>query len=67
MAFSLIVPLFFSCNQSTTETSGTDYYVEQEILAEGFEIPWAIEVIGEDDFLITEEWEDFTVTKRVSW
>jgi glucose/arabinose dehydrogenase len=54
MAFGLIVSLFFSSNPSTTEISGTDYRVEQEILAEGFEIPWAIEVIGEDDFLITE-------------
>lgn len=28
--------------------------VRQEVLAEGFQIPYAIEVLGEDDFLVTE-------------
>ncbi len=54
MVSSLIVTLFFSCDQSTTQTSGSDDSVDQEILADGFEIPWAIAVIDEDDFLITE-------------
>jgi glucose/arabinose dehydrogenase/outer membrane lipoprotein-sorting protein len=31
-----------------------DFKIDQEILADGFEIPWAIEVISEEDFLFTE-------------
>ncbi|MEX0287589.1 MAG: PQQ-dependent sugar dehydrogenase [Flavobacteriaceae bacterium] len=36
------------------QTQVSDLKVKQEVLAEGFEIPWAIEVIDENDYLFTE-------------
>lgn len=46
--------LFFSCNEAKTQTTASGSIIDQEILADGFEIPYAIAVIDEDDYLFTE-------------
>ncbi len=54
IAFIPITLLFFSCNEVKTKTTASGLSIDMEVLADGFEIPWAIEVISEDDYLITE-------------
>ena len=54
IAFIPITFLFFSCNEVKTKTTASGISIDMEVLADGFEIPWAIEVISEDDYLITE-------------
>lgn len=43
-----VAVILLSCNKKSVEVQ------DPNILATGFTIPWAIEVIGEDEFLITE-------------
>lgn len=54
LVFSFLCLFFYSCRQPEVETFGTEYPVNVEVLAEGFDIPWAIDVIDEEDFLISE-------------
>lgn len=54
IVFIPIVLLFFSCNEVKTQTAESGLRIAKEVLADGFEIPWAIEVINEDDYLFTE-------------
>jgi len=57
--FCLII-FFAACENKKTVASDSEAVtdqegiVHQEVLADGFEIPWAIEVIGEENFLISE-------------
>lgn len=48
-----IYMLLPSC-QNTRQESASESNVIQKVLAEDFEVPWAIEIIGEEDFLVTE-------------
>lgn len=43
-----------SCKNTNQQVSDGELGFEYEILAEGFEIPWSIEVIDENEFLFTE-------------
>ena len=49
----LLLILLFSCHGLMTQPESY-HQVAMEILADGFEIPWAIEVISEDEYLFTE-------------
>ena len=44
----IIALILFSCNKKNVEVQ------DPNVLATGFTIPWAIEVIGEEEFLVTE-------------
>ena len=46
--------LLSSCQKAKPKTLESDIDIDQEVLAKGFEIPWSIEVIREEDFLFTE-------------
>ncbi len=46
--------IFFSCTEVKTQTTESGLSIDQEVLAKGYEIPFAIEVISEDDYLFTE-------------
>ena len=50
----LNIVFFYSCNGQKKQVVGSDYPVELEVLAQGYEIPWAIAVIGEEEYLFTE-------------
>ena len=53
----IIIPIVFllsSCNEAKTQSTSSGLIINQEILADGFEIPFAIAVIDEDDYLFTE-------------
>lgn len=52
--FIPITVLFFSCGEVKTQTTASGLSIDLEVLADGFKIPWAIEVISEDDYLFTE-------------
>ena len=52
--FIQISLLFFSCGEVKKQTTASGLSIDMEVLADGFEIPWAIDVISEDDFLFTE-------------
>jgi len=52
--FIPITLLFFSCGEVKTQTTESGLGLDLEVLADGFEIPWAIDVISEDDYLFTE-------------
>lgn len=52
--FIPITLLFFSCTEVKTQTTASGLSIDLEVLADGFKIPWAIEVISEDDYLFTE-------------
>jgi len=52
--FIPITVLFFSCGEVKTQTNASGLSIDLEVLADGFKIPWAIEVISEDDYLFTE-------------
>lgn len=54
IVFIPITLLFCSCNEVKTQTTASGLTLDLEVLADGFEIPWAIEVISEDDYLFTE-------------
>jgi len=54
LAFIPITLLFVSCNEAKTKTTADSLNIDMEVLADGFEIPWAIALIREDDYLITE-------------
>ncbi len=54
LIFISIALLLVSCKEVKTLTLASGESIRQEVLADGFEIPWAIDVISEDDFLFTE-------------
>ncbi len=54
LVFSLIIVLLSSCNEPTVQSATSNPQIDQEVLARGFDIPYAIAVIGETEFLITE-------------
>lgn len=49
-----LILLICSCKGQEPQMPVTSDRVDVEILAEGFEIPFAIEVLGEDEYLFTE-------------
>ena len=53
ISVGLVLALLLSCNELMTQPESYGN-VDMEILAEGFEIPWAIEVINEEEYLFTE-------------
>jgi len=52
--FMLPLLLIFSCAGHNTQVPVSAVKIDEEVLAEGFEIPFSIEVIGENDYLFTE-------------
>lgn len=54
----LAISMVTSCNDGLSELPVTELPEGMEILAEGFTIPWAIEVIGENEFLVSERLGD---------
>ena len=55
IALLLSVLAIFACKEDLAQQpAGSEFNIEQEVLAEGYEIPFAIEVIAEDDLLFTE-------------
>ncbi len=52
--FLQISLLCISCNEVNTQIAESGLQIEQEVLAKGFEIPYSIAVISEDDYLVTE-------------
>ena len=54
LVYLQIILLFLLYQELGSQIKESNVAVEQEVLAEGFEIPWAIEVIGEEDYLFTE-------------
>lgn len=56
--FSLLFffSIIFSCQQKLEQSSVPirEYSVQLEVLADGFEIPWSIEIINENEYLFTE-------------
>ena len=57
---SCLILFFAACENKKTVESNSEAIADQEVLAyqevlaDGFEIPWAIEVIDEEDFLISD-------------
>ena len=54
IVFIPITLLLFSCSEVKTQTTAAGLSIHLEVLAKGFEIPYAIAVISEDDYLFTE-------------
>ena len=52
--FIQITLALFACKEVQTQTTDSGLEIHQEVLAKGFEIPFSIEVISEDDYLFTE-------------
>lgn len=50
----LLLICFCSCNGLLPQKVPSGLNIDLEVLADGFEIPWAIEVIGEEEYLFTE-------------
>ena len=54
VVFFQITLALFACKEVKTQTTDSGIEIHQEVLAKGYEIPFSIEVIGEDDYLFTE-------------
>ena len=54
IVFAICLLLCISCQKAAPKSMEPEIDIGQEVLAEGFKIPWAIEVIAEEDFLFTD-------------
>ena len=74
LIFSFVMALLFiySCEDEGTEdptlisqvVAASETINGHDVLAKGFRIPWAIEIIGEDEFLISERFGDLYYYKN---